>query len=517
MKLEFSATITAADTGRRELVGQIVPFGQIGNTSAGEVVFETGSIINLDASKIKLLREHDHTAPIGRAIEFSANPAGIIGRFKVAATHAGDDILIEAAEQLRDGFSVGANIITHKVVDGVIRVSAAELIEVSVVANPAFNAARITDIAAAETAAEVTPETEMEMQQMNPETAPVEVIEVESATATEQTPVTASAPVSAPIYTSPRIAPMSTAKFVEASIRAHTGDSEAQMLVKAAADTSNNTYADLPIHLNGFVVNTFAAANRPAINACGGVEQLPAAGMSFTLARLTQAPTVAVTAENGAPSNTDLESDYLTIDVAKYMGSQTVALELLERSTPNFGDRLLIEMQKAYAKATDTAVLAALVAGGTAGSTTAGTIAGLQSFIATEVPAGYNATGGDALTELLASSAWWSELIKANDGNDRPLFSALQPSNAGGSISTSAPSGEPVFGTNFWVDHNFATSGLVDNSAILIAPESVGIWESPQTQLRLNVIDNGQVQVSLHGYMAVKVLKAGGVRRFNLT
>jgi HK97 family phage major capsid protein len=308
---------------------------------------------------------------------------------------------------------------------------------------------------------------------------------------------------------------MDSAKYVEASIKAAMGDREAAIMVQAADDsTSNNTGLTLPTSLGGFVVNTFAS--RPTIDAVGGASALPASGMSFTIPRLTVAPTVADTNEGAPPSETGMESNYITVDVNKFSGINRVSFELLERSAPDFGTLLLREMQKAYAKATDTAVIAALVSGGTAAATTAGTVAGLQSFMATEGPAAYVATGGDYATELVASGAWWSALLSANDDSERPLFSALQPSNAAGVSSIGAANGN-VFGANFRVDHNISTSGLVDNSAFLIAPDAVQVWESPTTQLRVNVLASGEVEIGLHGYLAVSVLKAGGVRRFNLT
>jgi hypothetical protein len=135
--------------------------------------------------------------------------------------------------------------------------------------------------------------------------------------------------------------------------------------------------------------------------------------------------------------------------------------------------------------------------------------------MATEGPAAYVATGGDYATELVASGAWWSELLSANDDSNRPLFQSLVPSNAPGSASLGSANGT-VFGAGFRVDHNISTSGLVDNSAFLIAPDAVQVWESPTTQLRVNVLASGEVEIGLHGYLAVSVLKAGGVRKFNV-
>jgi hypothetical protein len=126
------------------------------------------------------------------------------------------------------------------------------------------------------------------------------------------------------------------------------------------------------------------------------------------------------------------------------------------------------------------------------------------------------ATGGLIANTMIGSSAWWSELIGAVDNDDRPVFNAVSPSNAGGNVAPTAPRGS-VFGLDFVVDHNISTNGLIDASLFLVAPEAVGIWQSPQVQLRTNVLSNGSVEVALYGYLATKVLKADGVRKFNLT
>lgn len=508
MQLTFAAPITAADAESRTLSGVIVPFGVEGNTSAGPVVFTPGAFLGLKAEGVKLLLEHDATKPIGKALDFTINPGGIIGRFRVAETTRGNDVLVEASDGLRDGFSVGALIHSHELVDGVIRVTAAELVEVSVVTNPAFTDARITEVAASESLeSDPAPEPPKEIEEsVEPTTAPA----VES----PEAPVVEAA--AAPIYTQPRIAGMSSADYVTHSVKAAMGDRESALLVQAADDaTTNNTGLVLPGHLNSFLTSTFAT--RPTIDACGGAKALPfSSGMTYTLPKLLVAPTVAETAEGAAPSETGMTSDYLTVTIKKYSGLNRVSFELLDRSAPFFGDLLLNELQKAYAKATDQAVIAALTAEGTQATATAGTVAGLQSFIAVEGPAAYTATGGEFATELVASSAWWTALLQANDTAGRPIFQALQPSNAGGSAAVDRARGT-VYGTSFYVDHNIATVGLIDESAFLIAPDAVHIAESPSTQLRVNVLTTGEVELNLYGYMAVKVLKAGGVRRFNLT
>ena len=124
MKINFPITLTAADSRKRTISGTIVTWGERGNTSAGATVFEKGSI---DFSKpVKLLLEHDRTRPIGKLMDITADDAGIEATFKIAGTIAGDDSLLEAAEGLRDGFSVGVMVDDWKNKDGVMSISAAK-------------------------------------------------------------------------------------------------------------------------------------------------------------------------------------------------------------------------------------------------------------------------------------------------------------------------------------------------------------------------------------------------------
>ena len=53
MILTFSSEIEASDAARRVISGVVVPFNKVGNTSAGAVVFEPGSITIPDPKKIK--------------------------------------------------------------------------------------------------------------------------------------------------------------------------------------------------------------------------------------------------------------------------------------------------------------------------------------------------------------------------------------------------------------------------------------------------------------------------------
>lgn len=510
--INFSADLEASES-RRIIAGKIVPFdNEIGNTSAGKVIFKAGSIEVSDPSKVKLLLEHDPKQPIGRMKNLTEDNSGIYAEFKVSNTTRGTDSLIEASENLRSGLSVGVEVIKGKNKNGVYEVTAARLMEVSLVQAAAFKSAEVTSVAASESEAEST-ETKTEKEEIventTPESVATEVVETPAVEAAEARPT-----VTAAVYTKPRIAPMTSAQYLGASIKAAMGDDAARQTILAADDsTSTNTGLTLPTHLAQFETTTFSG--RPAFDAvtrAGAVPQL-----SFTIPKLGTAPTVAVTAEAAAPSETGMTSTYDTVTASKYSGINRVSFELLDFSNPAFENLLMQELRKGYEKATDAALIAALTSAGTQATGVAATAAGLQSFIATQSAAAYKGTGGDYASKLVASTDQWAAIMGYADSTGRALYIASAPTNASGAVSSQNVRGQ-VLGTDLIIDHNIAVSGVVDESAFLIAPESVYVWESPATQLRVNVLTTGEVEINMYGYLAIHVGKGGaGVRRFNLS
>jgi HK97 family phage major capsid protein len=509
MKIEVPITLTAADSNARTISGRIVTWGEQGNTSAGPTVFGADSIkFN---KNVKLLLEHDRTRPIGKLLSYEITDSGIDAVFKIANTMAGEDSLVEAADGLRDGFSVGVKVDAWDNVDGVMMISASRIMETSLVTDPAIDSARVAQVAASEDA-QVSETTVSEVQPEGEQVSDTTVPETPAVTeAVEAHKVEAAAPRPA-FYTSPRSPIVSAGSYLEHSIKASMGDEDSRQYVKAANDTSTNTGLTLAPHLNEFNTNTISG--RPAVDAVSkGV--LPSTGMSFTLPKLSTAPTVTIEAENGALGGTEMASTYITVDVKKAAGIQTISWELLDRSSPAYYDQLIRELNDAYAKYTDTAMVAAFTASGTAASTQAATVAGLKAYIAKEVPAAYAASGKFA-TNLVANTAWWETILSADDTTNRPLFTAAQPSNAPGAVSGQSITGQ-VLGLNLAVDPHMSVTTLIDESAFIVAPDSFRYYEGPQTTLQVQALANGQLQVAMYGYYAIAPIFGGGVRRFNLT
>jgi HK97 family phage major capsid protein len=313
-------------------------------------------------------------------------------------------------------------------------------------------------------------------------------------------------------YAQPRSPINSQATYLEHSIKAKMGNHDSAQYVMAADDSFTTNPAFKPVQYSTQVVDTLIGS-RPAIDAIG-TRALSAAGMTIAHPKITTSGTVAETAEGAGPSETGIVSSYVNLDVKKYSGMQRYSVELIERSDPSFFQAMVDNMTRAYNKATDAAVIAALTAGGTAGTAVAATSAGIISYVSTEAPAAYLATG-DLATAYIAGTSQWSLLLGAVDSAGRPIYNAANPQNAAGQANVGSLRGN-VLGLDLYVDPN-AVATTIDESAFIVVPSSVAIYESPVLRMSTNVVTTGEIETAIYGYMAAGVLVAGGVRRFNLT
>jgi HK97 family phage prohead protease len=511
-------TLTAeltADSASRTISGKIVPLNvEAGSTNYGKVIFASGSIEIPDAKSIKLLSQHDVKKPLGRAVSFSESENSIDAVFSISRSQRGTEALILAEEGLQSGLSIGAEVLKSKIKDGVTYVSAARLVEVSLVTEPAFKSAQVTDIAAEE--AEKVEEAVSETQPTESEIANVE----NTTPAVEATPVEAPAveaarpTVTAMAYTKPRIE-ITAAKYAENTIRAALGDEDARQYLRAAADTTDNAGL-VPTRQLSEIINPLGTTIRPSIDAISrGV--LPDAGMTFEIPKITAMPTVAIEPEGDAFSNTDQNSSFLSVTVQKYAGQQVFSVELLDRTSPAFFDELVRNMAAAYAKATNAAVHAALIAGATVDATTVATYptaAELLGVVARGSASVYGATAGlpnPFARNMIVSTGQWSNIMSLNDAG-RPIYTASQPMNAGGQVAPTSLTGN-VAGLNLYVDPTNAGDG--DGTILIVNPDAYTWYESPTYRLRAESTAAGQVTIGYYGFGAIATKVAAGAFQNN--
>jgi len=496
---------------RREISGKIVPMGtgEIGNTNLGAYTFESGSLEIEDVKAIKLFSQHDMKKPIGRMMAAETREDGIYATFKLSRSTAGNDALVMAQEGLVSGLSIGAEIVASKPSrDGHTVVSAAKLKEVSLVTEPAFKSAQVLEIAAEEATAEAVEET------LPTES---EAVEVENTPTVEATPVEAAAveaaapTIKAMAYTKPRI-DTAPAVYLEQSIRASLGDESARQYLAAASDTTTTDVAGLvPTRQLTEIINGKTTATRATIDAIT-TGTLPDAGMKFQIPRVKTAPTVEVEAEGAAFSDTQVEIEYLDVDVKKFAGMQLFDVEVLDRTSPAFFAELQSLMADAYAKATNAYAFDTIAAVATVDATTV-TLPWdgdeFSAFISRAAASIYTNTFKFA-TGVIVSPAQWANIIALNDTVKRPIFAAAQPQNAMGAVGPASLRGT-LLGLDMYVDYTQSGSG--DATIMVVNRDSFTWYESPRLQLRADKVGTGKVEVGYYGYGALaQKINAGGFR-----
>jgi HK97 family phage prohead protease len=538
--LTFSQEIQAADTERRIVSGLVAPYGEVGFTSAGPVVFERGSISIPDAGKIKLLSQHQQDKPVGRAISFSDSTEGVYGSFRLSSSTRGQDALVLAQENLVSGLSVGVDVTASKPMGDYLLVTAAVLKEVSLVESAAFSSASVTDIAAARAALEAATSTSTKTTTIN-----TTIVETETETESEEAVTTApentpeETPVDTPVEAEKveaarkiirpsvldsqrvRTPITSMATYTEHKIKAALGSDDSKLYVTAADDSFSTNPAFNPTqYLTEFVSNT--NFGRPTIDALSR-GTLPNSGMTIQIPSLVTsngggtgvAPVVTVEAEAGAVQNTGMVTEYLSGTVSKYSGMNTLSVELLERSDPNFYSELTNQLQRAYLLATDAAVITAINAGTDQADAQDADSDGIIGFVSKEAANIYKNSSYFA-KNFVAGPGMWSLLMGATDTTGRPIYNAVsQTYNAAGQANPTSIKGN-VLGLDLYVDHQLPST-VVDNSAYIIAPEAMTVYESPQAYMSVNVVSNLQVQIAIYGFMATIIKMPNGISRFNLT
>jgi HK97 family phage prohead protease/HK97 family phage major capsid protein len=509
--LYIEASSIECSEERREISGKIVPMGtgEIGNTNLGAYVFEAGSIDIEDVSKIKLFSQHDMKKPVGRMTAAETREDGIYATFKLSRSTGGNDAMIMASEGLVSGLSIGAEILASKPSrQGHTVVTAAKLKEVSLVTEPAFKSAQILEIAAEE----VIPVEEN--QPTESETVAVENTPTVEATPVEAAAVEASAPVvKAMSYTKPRIN-LAPEVYLENTVRAQFGDESARQYLLAASDTNTTDVAGLvPTRQLTEIINGKTTATRGTIDAIS-TGTLPDAGMKFQIPRVKVAPTVEVEPEGAAFSDTQVEIEYLDVDVKKFAGMQLFDVEVLDRTSPAFFAELQTLMADAYAKATDAYVFNEIQTGGTA-DTTLVTLPWdgdeLAAFVGRAAESIYTNTFKFA-TGMVVSPKQWSNLIALSDTTKRPILTAVSPMNSMGTVGAASLRGN-VLGLDLYVDYNIGGEG--DDSIIVVNRDSYTWYESPRLQLRADKVGTGKVEVGYYGYGAVATKIGAGAFKFN--
>lgn len=170
--VQIEAGSLYADQQTRMVTGLLLPYGELGSTNLGKFSVQAGAVqIPADPDVVTLNVQHEREEPVGRAVELTETPAGIVGTFKVANTPEGDTVLAEIAEGTRSKLSA-------EVKNVVIRsrmAVAGVLFGAAVVERGAFPSAALM--------AGYAEDTETEVESMSDNTLKAEIVEVVEETA----------------------------------------------------------------------------------------------------------------------------------------------------------------------------------------------------------------------------------------------------------------------------------------------------------------------------------------------
>lgn len=150
-RAEFST-----DLDKRTITGLMVPWNKVNSGTYAQWRFAKDSLQWTVLDRIKLNLDHDRRNPVAYCIKAWSTPRGLMGTFKVGTHPAGDEALLNAAEKIKDGFSIevsfpaGAESWTlTEVGDNFVRdVRNGQLTGCALTAAPSFDDARLTSVRA---------------------------------------------------------------------------------------------------------------------------------------------------------------------------------------------------------------------------------------------------------------------------------------------------------------------------------------------------------------------------------
>lgn len=504
IRFEADADLITAEAGDEKspprIAGIAVPWDTVATVSDGtQVEFSRGAFDTAPVKRAKLIENHDMTQLRGVVTALSDTPDGLEFEATLADTRASRDAVALLKAGAYDSVSVGARPIKFTTSpEGVMKVTEAALIELSLVAVPAFAGAVITEVAA--TAAD--PEPDESEPEINDEGEP------EVSDASEATPVEAAAtiPTNPIIYAearTPFVMP-TAAEYISAFL---VGGDKFHAMREGIQAAAPNVITDdipgiLPIPIVQPVYNNFRGI-RPVIDAIGA-RALPAGGKVFIRPEVTTHTSIS----EQATQNTALDDGTFVItdnQVTKttWGGYVTLSEQTLDFSTPEVIGLLLDDMARIYANQTDNYAADNLKTGASvtaAFGNDATDPADWAAFISTAAQAILSNSNGNLPTHLFVSPNMWGYLIGLVDTSGRPLFPSLGPMNAYGDLQVNEAAGM-AFGLRVVVDRNFAT-----DTVIVGDPSGFEIYEQQKGAIAVDVPSTLSRTIAFRGYLATLMI-----------
>jgi HK97 family phage portal protein/HK97 family phage prohead protease len=555
--LGFASDPVAVDVEARTIRGLAVPWDQVAVKNGRRFSFSRGSVAwPEDIRRVKVLRDHNRAAAVGRVVELTEDETGLHAVLKIARGPAGDEVLALAEDGVLDGLSIGVTGQFERRA-GIDRPGPgrAQLAEVTLTGFPAFDSARISSVAASTDDPEVTL----------------------SGTDTQQ-PDTAPAPDTIPTPPTTQFSADDFAAFQEfMAARQQAGpevvpavpegvtlsvdealpyafDADRGFLTGGEYDFASDLWAssrgdrDASQRVLGFmgdalefaVTTTNAAAlnpskQRPDLYVDQRQYQYPlwAAVRKESLTEITpivlpkynaHSGLVAAHTEGTEPAAGSFSVTSQTITPGALSGKAEITRELYDQSGPRVSNLIWQKMLQGWFEALEAKVVATLVAAAASITditlTTAGANKALSGEFAAAVAALQYIRGGYTFDVLAAQIDLYTKLATAVSDTGEPLFPQIAPNNRNGNAASKFASMN-VHGVDVFPEWALAATGTVAASSWLIDRSSV--WAAASAPNRLdwnfgatvqtnNITQLAYVTVGIWGYSACAILDTAGLR-----
>jgi len=497
IRFDADATLITAQAGDAtqpaRISGLAVPWDVVATVSDGTSVQFARGAFDVSQKAAKLIENHDMSQLRGVVSTLTDSPAGLEFEATLADTRASRDAVALLQAGAYDSVSVGAHPITFTTDPaGVMTVTEARLVELSLVAVPAFADAVITNVAATSPDPDPEPDTEDE--------------EMSDAVTAEPIAAEATIPTNPIIYAEakrPFIMP-SPAEYISAFLTGGTKFDAMQAGIQAAAPDVINTDLPgiLPVPIVAPVYSNFIG-NRPVVDAIGA-RAMPGGGKVFIRPKVTTHTTIGVqSTENSTLDDGTFVVDDLQVTKATYGGYVTLSEQAIDFTTPEVIGLLLDDMARIYANTTDNVAADALVAGATntnAFGNDATNPEQWAAFISTAAQDILSSSNGNLPTHLFVSPNMWGYLLGLVDTAGRPLFPSLGPMNAYGDLAVTDIAGM-AFGLRVVVDRNFATDTVIVGDA-----SGFEIFEQQKGAISVDVPSTLSRTIAFRGYFSTLMI-----------
>jgi len=518
----FSIDAAQDGTPKRTITGIALPYNTEATVSGGQTVSFLPGSLPTDGKAPKLYMSHDSTQAIGLVTERADSPEAMYFTAKVSTTSLGDEALVLAADGVLDSVSVGVNPTKFSYnEDGVMIVEAADWMELSLVPQPAFSGATITDVAASiptsedevsnntETAPD---EPEVTEPQENPvsETPAPEVIEASTVFAQPKRNFVMPTPAE---YLAAMHAGGDTFHNVNAAYKDAVRNQQTALQAAAGDVLTTDTPGLLPVPVLGPLFQDLNFV-RPVVSAFGARAMPNTPSKTFIRPTITTHTSAATQTENTAASATTMVIASNTVTKTTVAGQVTLSVQDIDFTDPAALNLVLNDLAGEYLIATDNIAADNLVAGKTASGSTWTVAATDPSSLIESLYDAAREIAEDSNyfpTHLCVSPDVWQKLGQQLDADKRPVFgyntNGLIGTNSIGNVSGMQYTSMNVLGLTVVVDNNFAAGTML----VVYAP-GFEVYEQQRGLMSVEVPSTLGRTFSYYGYFATFVAKSSFIQ-----